>query len=189
MPDSFVYGTHPHRTADETDVERAEVELAAADTRDGSPDHPEVEHAESRLAAAEDGGSATPIPLGAGTPAVGIAEVPAAGTANAVGGADGVRELKPGEAEPTAVGSVWDDDARQDLRDRWRDVQLRFVDDPSGTVGEAQGLVDEALDRYTAALAGMRHNLDGWTSGNATDTEVLRAALRTYRDFLTRLLT
>jgi hypothetical protein len=99
-------------------------------------------------------------------------------------------ELKPGEAETAQVGAFWDDDARQELRDRWRELQLGFVDDPSAAVGEAQTLVDEAIDRYTAALSARRHDLDGWRSaGRAGDTEVLRVALRGYRDFLDRLLT
>lgn len=84
-------------------------------------------------------------------------------------------------------GEVWDDGAWRDLHERWRDVQLRFVDDPSGTVTQAQSIVDEAVRGYTEALVRRRAELDSWRSAGNTDTEVLRSALCQYRDFLETL--
>ncbi|WP_328466098.1 hypothetical protein OHA21_45340 [Actinoplanes sp. NBC_00393] len=72
----------------------------------------------------------------------------------------------------------------QSLRERWRDVQLRFVDDPKGATGEAAGLVDEAVDKLTKALRDQRGSLAKGTD----DTEALRVELRSYRDILDRLL-
>ncbi len=71
------------------------------------------------------------------------------------------------------------------FRNRWREVQLRFVDDPRDAADEAASLVDEAVDALTAALRQQRARL-GETE--ATDTEQLRLRIRAYRDFLDRLL-
>lgn len=72
----------------------------------------------------------------------------------------------------------------QPLRDRWRDVQLRFVDDPKGATADASGLVDEAVDKLAAALRDHR----GSFAKGSEDTEVLRLEFRNYRDILDRLL-
>ena len=72
----------------------------------------------------------------------------------------------------------------QALKERWRDVQLRFVDDPKGATGEAAQLVDEAVDKLTTALRDQRGSLAKGTE----DTEALRVELRAYRDILDRLL-
>jgi hypothetical protein len=99
-----------------------------------------------------------------------------------------------GPAAAAAPASLWADGATDALRERWRDVQLRFVDDPRGATDEAQALVNEAIDTLTAALAERRSELDGWRSGDGdaggaeTETERLRVAVRDYRDFLDRLL-
>jgi hypothetical protein len=72
----------------------------------------------------------------------------------------------------------------QPLRDRWRDVQLRFVDDPKGATAEASGLVDDAVDKLSKALRDHRGSLAKGTD----DTEQLRVEFRSYRDILDRLL-
>jgi len=97
-------------------------------------------------------------------------------------------ELLPGAVPAVPVAALWDDDAAQSVRERWRDVQLQFVDDPEGATGEAQALVAEAADTVTANLAELRADLDGWRSAEGGDTEHLRMAVRRYRDFLDRLL-
>ncbi len=74
------------------------------------------------------------------------------------------------------------------FRDRWRDVQLRFVDDPRAAAGEAQSLVEEAMEALSAALAAHRDKLGGWQEAGSSDTEQLRVAVREYRDFLDRVL-
>ena len=70
------------------------------------------------------------------------------------------------------------------LRERWRDVQLRFVDDPKKAANEAAALVDEAVDKLAKALREQRGSL----AKNTDDTESLRVELRSYRDILDRLL-
>lgn len=88
---------------------------------------------------------------------------------------------QPAKAGPAPFFPAADTDA---LRERWRDVQLRFVDDPKGATAEAAGLVDEAVDKLTAALRDQRGSLAKGTD----DTEALRVELRSYRDILDRLL-
>jgi hypothetical protein len=97
-------------------------------------------------------------------------------------------ELVPGAVtnEPGLGG--WSDEDGQAYRDRWRDVQLRFVDDPRGAAAEAGTLVSEAVDAFTAALARQRQDLDSWQSSEGDDTEIFRVAVRRYRDLLDKVL-
>lgn len=81
-------------------------------------------------------------------------------------------------------------DAADGFRDRWRDVQLRFVDDPRGAATDARQLVDDVVESLTGALQAQRDSLDGWGDGDGAggDTERLRVAVRHYRNLVDRLL-
>ncbi|HEY0001177.1 MAG TPA: hypothetical protein VGB74_12035, partial [Actinoplanes sp.] len=68
--------------------------------------------------------------------------------------------------------------------DRFREIQLTFVDSPKEATTEASALVGEALDKLTGALKERKESLDD----DSEDTEKLRVALRGYRDLLNRLL-
>ncbi|MGK5440639.1 hypothetical protein ACSNN7_02240 [Micromonospora sp. URMC 105] len=89
---------------------------------------------------------------------------------------------------PTHAATLFEADAAQAFRDRWREVQLRFVDDPRAAVGEAQSLVEEAIKALSDALAAQKEKLGGWQTAGSADTEQLRVAVRQYRDFLDRVL-
>ncbi|WFE27119.1 hypothetical protein O7623_28365 [Solwaraspora sp. WMMD791] len=90
---------------------------------------------------------------------------------------------------PTAATGFFGAEQAEAFRDRWRDVQLRFVDDPQGAAGQARDLVTEAVEALTAALTAQRDGLGGDTDGaGADDTEQLRMTVRRYRDLLDRLL-
>jgi hypothetical protein len=65
---------------------------------------------------------------------------------------------------------------------------LRFVDDPRLAAQEAEALVGEAIDGFTAALTARREELAQWRSQSTDDTEELRVALRRYREFLDRVI-
>ncbi|WP_153040114.1 hypothetical protein [Actinoplanes sp. TFC3] len=69
------------------------------------------------------------------------------------------------------------------LKERWRDVQLRFVDSPKEATEEAAKLVEEAVDQLTASLKSRKDGL----GGASDDTETLRVQLRGYRDILNRI--
>jgi hypothetical protein len=98
------------------------------------------------------------------------------------------QDLKPGVIEAQPVGAFWADGDAQAMRERWRELQLRFIDDPQSVADEAQRLVDEAVANVTAKLNEAKDGLADWREGPGTDTERLRAAVRGYRDFLDRVL-
>ncbi|TDB75148.1 hypothetical protein [Micromonospora sp. KC723] len=112
------------------------------------------------------------------------AEAPGAGAATVAAGATGAA----GGNVPTHAATLFEPDAAQGFRDRWREIQLRFVDDPQAAVGEAQSLVEEAIQALSAALSAQKQRIGGWQDAGSADTEQLRVAVRQYRDFLDRVL-
>jgi hypothetical protein len=85
------------------------------------------------------------------------------------------------------VVAIWSEDAAQQFRDRWRDAQLRFVDDPGQVAEDARELVNELVEALTAALASYREQLNSWRADG--DTEQYRRIVQQYRTFFDRLLT
>ncbi|MDO3702179.1 hypothetical protein Q3W71_10875 [Micromonospora sp. C28SCA-DRY-2] len=118
-------------------------------------------------------GSATPVMVDPDTAS------PEAGAA--IGG-------QPATTVPAEPATLFEADVAQRFRDRWRDVQLRFVDDPRAAAGEAQALVDEAIQALASALSAQKSRLGAWQDAGSADTEQLRMAVRQYRDFLDRVL-
>jgi hypothetical protein len=97
-----------------------------------------------------------------------------------------------GERSGGAVPAVpnlglWNDGYAQNVRDRWRDLQLRFIDDPHLVADEAERVVEETVTVLTSYLNKFKEELGTWRS-NPGDTEELRAAVYRYRDFLNRLV-
>ena len=75
------------------------------------------------------------------------------------------------------------------FRQRWSDVQARFVDDPQEAVQTADGLVAELMQSLATGFSEHKGRLESqWQSGDQPDTEELRQALRRYRSFFDRLL-
>jgi hypothetical protein len=75
------------------------------------------------------------------------------------------------------------------FRQRWSDVQARFVDDPQEAVQTADGLVAELMQSLASGFSGHKGRLEAqWQSGGNPDTEELRQALQRYRSFFNRLL-
>jgi hypothetical protein len=96
-------------------------------------------------------------------------------------------ELRPGDVPVTLVARIWTEDSARDFRDRWREAQLRFVDDPRKVAEDARSLVSEAVETLTAALASHRQQLNSWPANG--DTELHRMVVQRYRTFFERLLT
>lgn len=120
-----------------------------------------------------------------------VAVVPVAVGATAASAAAGsaepasVTDSKPGSVTAPDLGTLFAADDAQSFQERWRDVQLRFVDSPKEATSEAAHLVDEAVDKLTAGLKSQKDALSG---DNGEDTEKLRVELRGYRDILNRIL-
>jgi hypothetical protein len=75
------------------------------------------------------------------------------------------------------------------LRDRWKDIQAGFVDEPRKAVEQADGLVASAMKRLAEVFAEERSRLEKqWDRGDSVSTEDLRVALQRYRTFFHRLL-
>ncbi|MBL7260432.1 hypothetical protein [Paractinoplanes lichenicola] len=111
--------------------------------------------------------TATPVAAAAAVPATTPAASAPAASSPAASGKTGERLLPDGDS----------------FAERFRDIQLRFVDEPKEATAEAAQLVEEAVDKLTSALKSQRDSL----GGNADDTEKLRVELRAYRDIINRL--
>ncbi|MFC0031772.1 hypothetical protein ACFFMM_19810 [Micromonospora chaiyaphumensis] len=173
----------PGRT-DAFDDERADP---TAGDRLHDPDRWEAAHSG---AARDDAEAAAGAGYGSAEPAMVDPDTSTAAAGAAAGGAAalaGAARPTPG-AVPADAATLFAPETAQDFRDRWRDVQLRFVDDPRAAVGEAQSLVEEAIEALSAALREQKTKLGGWQESGSSDTEQLRVAVRGYRDFLDRVL-
>ena len=66
----------------------------------------------------------------------------------------------------------------QHFRDRWNEVQAKFVDEPRSSVQEADALVTELMTQFSQMLATERRTLEGqWYEGEVS-TENLRQILK-----------
>lgn len=75
------------------------------------------------------------------------------------------------------------------LRERWREVQAAFVDEPRRAVEEADALVADLMQRLAQTFASERSSLEAqWDRSGDVSTEDLRVALQRYRSFFDRLL-
>jgi len=103
-------------------------------------------------------------------------------------GPDNAAELAPGDVPAPESTTLWAGEDSEALRERWREVQARFVDDPRGAAASADDLIGEVVESVTGALAAQRQQLGQWRAGGDFDTERLRVAVTGYRDFLDRVL-
>lgn len=84
---------------------------------------------------------------------------------------------------------LFDDAVDRDFRDRWREIQTGFVDEPRHAVEQADGLVAELMQRLAQSFSEQRSNLEHqWDASDKVSTEELRVALTRYRSFFERLL-
>jgi hypothetical protein len=76
-----------------------------------------------------------------------------------------------------------------ELERRWNEIQGRFVDEPRGSVEEANELVAELTERLVSSFSEQRAALEQqWDRGEDVTTEDLRIAFQRYRSFFGRLL-
>lgn len=88
----------------------------------------------------------------------------------------------PDVVPPTSPAAT--DGTGVDFRQRWREVQAGFVDDPRDAVRQADELVDEVFDRVVKRKQELT---DRWKDADQGDTERLRVTLREYRSLLDEL--
>ncbi|GAA4732192.1 hypothetical protein [Phytohabitans rumicis] len=178
----------PERTFAEPDAQSAaddpEADVPAAEHAvDGSvaADHADLDHAEpgddSQAAQEQDG---VAVAAGPGGPVDDINDVSGSG------------DLLPGDV-PTGTVALFDGATADRFRDRWQQLQLRFIDDPHTAAAQAGALADEVVTALRDAVDQHRTGLEDWQSDNGSDahfgdTERLRVAVRHYRDFVDRLL-
>jgi hypothetical protein len=76
-----------------------------------------------------------------------------------------------------------------EFRARWNSIQTGFVDEPSRSVKDADGLVAEVMKRLAEVFAQERSKLEEqWARKQEVSTEDLRLLLQRYRSFFDRLL-
>ncbi|MET9067402.1 hypothetical protein [Streptosporangium sandarakinum] len=88
---------------------------------------------------------------------------------------------------PTGGGPLFEHDA-DEIRRRWQEVQVGFVDDPRDSVTRADALLEELVGSLRTALERRTASLRQRWDGDEHDTERLRIALRDYRATLEQLL-
>ena len=137
------------------------------------------------------------MPVMPGMPGTAQVAVPGAPMSSvpAFGGGYGAPTPQPGytQAQPPGGGysptaPLTSEGHAYEVRARWQELQLRFVDDPQTAAGEAERLVDDALAGVTASLNARKDQLNTWRVSGRDDTEQLRAAVHGYRDFLNHLV-
>ena len=95
------------------------------------------------------------------------------------GNGDGTAELKP----------LFADGVDRDFRNRWRDIQSGFVDEPRSAVEQADQLVAQLMQRLAQSFSEQRSNLEKqWEASEKVSTEELRVGFTRYRSFFERLL-
>lgn len=94
----------------------------------------------------------------------------------------------PSRTSPATPDTLFDPAEAERFRERWREVQSAFVDDPGGSVRRADELASDAVEALGHAITARRRALaEELRDGGHGDTERLRRALRGYRDLLDRV--
>jgi len=84
---------------------------------------------------------------------------------------------------------LFDQQDAMSFRERWEQVQSRFVDDPRAAVAEADALVSDVTQSLTNRFAEQRSGLERqWSQGEDVETEDLRQTMQRYRTLFERLL-
>jgi hypothetical protein len=177
-------------TDEAADREEAAGEAAAEDERgavgDAATAAPGAEAGEALPGDRESSGSFEPNPAAA---------APAAGTSIFDVGRDEAATDEPAEAEAEAEGEAAEAEPAtpaaaaldaDGIRNRFLDIQAGFVDEPRQAVEEAGRFVEELAQQVIDALQAQRGQLQVPVAD--ASTEDLRLALRSYRQFVDRLL-
>jgi hypothetical protein len=100
-----------------------------------------------------------------------------------------VTEMSHPQTQNVAANPLFPNDELDSLRNRWKEIQTNFVDEPRKAVEQADGLVASAMKRLAEVFADERSKLEKqWDRGDNVSTEDLRVAFQRYRSFFDRLL-
>jgi hypothetical protein len=104
-----------------------------------------------------------------------------------------VKGQEPESVERAAAVSepmpLFSESEMEEFRSQWAKIQTCFVDEPRGTVKDADKLVAAVMQRLAEGFANERSGLEKqWDRGDDVSTEDLRLALQRYRSFFDRLL-
>jgi len=92
-------------------------------------------------------------------------------------------------AAERALQPLFDENEDRKFRDRWREIQTGFVDEPRNAVERADELVAELMQQLAQSFSKQRNDLEHqWDASDEVSTEELRVALTRYRSFFERLL-
>ncbi len=95
----------------------------------------------------------------------------------------------PPSGDEEGAGPLLANEHAEGFRSRWNEIQVRFVDEPRGSVQKADGLVVEMMEGLAKMFSEERTRLESqWERGDDVSTEDLRIALQRYRSFFERLL-
>ena len=110
-------------------------------------------------------------------------------TQEAAGYGDPLAQADPlGAAGPQASEELGGTPGGVTGGEQWSEAKAMFVDDPSGSVQAASGLVEKAIEGLMASLRQHQDSLaSSWQAGDAAGTEELRNALRGYRSLFDEL--
>jgi hypothetical protein len=104
---------------------------------------------------------------------------------------DRVSAIGEGRPQPASVETppLMKTEDEENFRSRWNSIQTGFVDEPRGSVEQADELVAELMQHLARSFSDQRSNLETqWQRSEQVSTEDLRGALRRYRSFFDRLL-
>lgn len=92
-------------------------------------------------------------------------------------------------ASPSESVPLFSESEMGEFRSQWIKIQTCFVDEPRGTVKDADKLVAAVMQRLAEGFANERSALEQqWDRGDNVSTKDLRLALQRYRSFFDRLL-
>ncbi len=99
-------------------------------------------------------------------------------------------EAKNGDGDlAPKLEPLFADGVDREFRNRWRDIQTGFVDEPRDAVEQADQLVAQLMQRLAQNFSDQRSNLEKqWEASEKVSTEELRVGFTRYRAFFERLL-
>jgi hypothetical protein len=159
-----------------TEYLRKDTELISERARVVDPNSTETETITDQVLGPDSEARTFVTPPPASVPVVNPASLPGTGTAVA----------RAREEERVALFMA---NEANELRGRWDDIQVGFVDEPRKAVQEADALVSATITRLAEMFAAERQKLEQqWDRSENVSTEDLRLALQRYRSFFARLL-